>query len=92
MTALIVMQPTWGQLVEKSYYLMPGTVVGPVAGMSIRLFPGSPLTPTIMLSFLLALCVGTANHALWLPVIWGHGSRLHLGSDSLERIQQAPEA
>jgi uncharacterized membrane protein YccC len=61
MTALIVIQPTRGLLLEKSYYRLVGTAVGSVAGMMMLLSSRSPAMLTILLSLWLAACVGAGN-------------------------------
>lgn len=61
MTALIVIQPTRGLLLEKSYYRLVGTAVGSVAGMMMLLSSRSPAMLTILLAFWLAACVGAGN-------------------------------
>lgn len=61
MTALIVIQPTRGLLLEKSYYRLIGTAVGSTAGLAMLLTSQSPAGLTIMLSFWLAGCVGAGN-------------------------------
>jgi uncharacterized membrane protein YccC len=63
MTALIVIQPTHGLLLEKSYYRLIGTAIGSVGGMTMLLTSRSPAMLTIMLSFWLAACVGAGNLA-----------------------------
>jgi uncharacterized membrane protein YccC len=61
MTALIVIQPTRGLLLEKSYYRLVGTAVGSVAGMMMLISSRSPITLTILLALWLAACVGAGN-------------------------------
>lgn len=61
MTALIVIQPTRGLLLEKSFYRLVGTAIGSVAGMMMLLSSGSPAILTILLSLWLAVCVGSGN-------------------------------
>jgi uncharacterized membrane protein YccC len=61
MTALIVIQPTRGLLLEKSYYRLLGTAVGSVGGLMMLTTSRSPLMLTILLSFWLAGCVGAGN-------------------------------
>lgn len=61
MTALIVIQPTRGLLLEKSYYRLIGTAVGSVAGMMMLLSSRSPAMLTILLALWLAACVGAGN-------------------------------
>lgn len=61
MTALIVIQPTRGLLLEKSYYRLVGTAVGSVAGMMMLLSSRSPFMLTILLALWLAACVGAGN-------------------------------
>ncbi|MDD2900383.1 MAG: FUSC family protein, partial [Desulfuromonadaceae bacterium] len=61
MTALIVIQPTRGLLLEKSYYRLIGTAVGSVAGMMMLLSSRSPLMLTLLLAIWLAACVGAGN-------------------------------
>ncbi len=61
MTALIVIQPTRGLLLEKSFYRMLGTGIGAVAGMMMLLSSRSPAMLTILLSLWLAGCVGIGN-------------------------------
>ncbi len=61
MTALIVIQPTRGLLLEKSYYRLLGTAVGSVAGMVMLLSSRSPAMLTILLALWLAACVGAGN-------------------------------
>lgn len=61
MTALIVIQPTRGLLLEKSFYRLVGTAVGSSAGLIMLLSSRSPATLTILLSLWLAGCVGIGN-------------------------------
>jgi uncharacterized membrane protein YccC len=61
MTALIVIQPTRGLFLEKSYYRLAGTAVGSMAGMMLLLSSRSPAILTILLSLWLAGCVGAGN-------------------------------
>lgn len=61
MTALIVIQPTRGLLLEKSYYRLVGTAAGSVAGMMMLLSSRSPAMLTILLALWLAACVGAGN-------------------------------
>lgn len=61
MTALIVIQPTRGLLLEKSYYRLLGTAAGSVAGMMMLLSSRSPTMLTILLALWLAMCVGAGN-------------------------------
>ena len=61
MTALIVIQPTRGLLLEKSYYRLMGTAVGSLGGLVMLLTSRSPAMLTVMLSFWLAACVGAGN-------------------------------
>ena len=61
MTALIVIQPTRGLLLEKSFYRLVGTAVGSAAGLLMLLYTGSPATLTVLLSLWLAACVGIGN-------------------------------
>lgn len=61
MTALIVIQPTRGLLLEKSYYRLLGTAVGSLGGLAMLLTSRSPALLTVMLSFWLAACVGAGN-------------------------------
>ena len=61
MTALIVIQPTRGLLLEKSYYRLLGTAVGSVAGMMMLLSSRSPAMLTILLALWLAACVAAGN-------------------------------
>lgn len=61
MTALIVIQPTRGLLLEKSYNRLLGTVAGSVAGMLMLLSSRSPAMLTILLALWLAACVGAGN-------------------------------
>lgn len=61
MTALIVIQPTRGLLLEKSYYRLLGTAAGSVAGMLMLLSSRSPVMLTILLALWLAICVGAGN-------------------------------
>jgi uncharacterized membrane protein YccC len=61
MTALIVIQPTRGLLLEKSYYRLVGTAVGSVSGMLMLLSSRSPAMLTILLALWLAACVGAGN-------------------------------
>ncbi len=61
MTALIVIQPTRGLLLEKSYYRLVGTVIGAAAGLLLLLSTSSPLVLTIALSLWVAACVGVGN-------------------------------
>ena len=61
MTALIVIQPTRGLLLEKSFYRIVGTAIGSVAGLMMLFAGGSPAMLTILLSLWLSVCVGTGN-------------------------------
>jgi uncharacterized membrane protein YccC len=61
MTALIVIQPTRGLLLEKSFYRLLGTVVGAAAGLLLLLTTLSPLLLTAALCLWIALCVGVGN-------------------------------
>ncbi|HEY3489175.1 MAG TPA: FUSC family protein [Candidatus Deferrimicrobiaceae bacterium] len=61
MTALIVIQPTRGLLLEKSYYRLVGTAAGSVAGLMMLLSSRSPAMLTILLALWLAACVGAGN-------------------------------
>ena len=61
MTALIIIHPTRGLLLEKSYYRLVGTAVGSVAGMMLLLSSRSPAMLTILLALWLAACVGAGN-------------------------------
>jgi uncharacterized membrane protein YccC len=60
MTALIVIQPTRGLLLEKSYYRLVGTVIGAGVGL-LLMATRSPLLLTIALVCWLAACVGIGN-------------------------------
>jgi uncharacterized membrane protein YccC len=68
MTALIVIQPTRGLLLEKSFYRLVGTVVGSAAGLLLLLGTKSPLLLIAGLCLWLALCVGVGN------LLYGLGS------------------
>jgi uncharacterized membrane protein YccC len=61
MTALIVIQPTRGLLLEKSFYRLLGTVVGSAAGLLLLLCTRSPMVLTLALCLWLAACVGVGN-------------------------------
>lgn len=61
MTALIVIQPTRGLLLEKSYFRLVGTAFGAGAGLLILLVTRDPLFISILLSLWLAGCVGIGN-------------------------------
>ncbi|GFE56285.1 FUSC family protein [Geobacter sp. AOG1] len=61
MTAIIVVQPTRGLLLEKSYYRLVGTVVGSGAGMLLLLHTRSPVTLTIALSLWVGGCALIGN-------------------------------
>jgi uncharacterized membrane protein YccC len=61
MTALIVIQPTRGLLLEKSFYRLIGTVVGSSAGLLLLLGTRSPILLTAALCLWIALCVGIGN-------------------------------
>lgn len=61
MTALIVIQPTRGLLLEKSYFRLVGTAFGAGAGLLILLATRSPLMISLLLSLWLAGCVGVGN-------------------------------
>ena len=61
MTALIVIQPTRGLLLEKSFYRLVGTALGSLAGLVMVQSAGSPASLTILLSLWLAGCVGAGN-------------------------------
>jgi uncharacterized membrane protein YccC len=61
MTALIVIQPTRGLLLEKSVYRLVGTAIGSGAGMLMLISSRSPAMLTILLAVWLAACVGIGN-------------------------------
>jgi uncharacterized membrane protein YccC len=61
MTALIVIQPTRGLLLEKSYFRPVGTAFGAGAGLLILLVTRSPLLISLLISLWLASCVGVGN-------------------------------
>lgn len=61
MTALIVIQPTRGLLLEKSFYRLVGTAAGSLAGLAMLQTSLSPPLLTIMLSLWLAVCVASGN-------------------------------
>ncbi|QEM67727.1 FUSC family protein [Geobacter sp. FeAm09] len=61
MTALIVIQPTRGLLLEKSFFRLIGTATGSVAGVAMLLTATSPAMLTLLLALWLALCVGIGN-------------------------------
>lgn len=61
MTAIIVVQPTRGLLLEKSYYRLVGTVVGSGAGILLLQYTGSPVTLTIALSLWVGGCALIGN-------------------------------
>lgn len=61
MTALIVIQPTRGLLLEKSYFRLVGTAFGAGAGLLILLVTRSPLMISLLLTLWLASCVGVGN-------------------------------
>lgn len=61
MTALIVIQPTRGLLLEKSFYRLVGTAIGSSAGLLLLLYTRSPIQLTVGLAFWLAGCVGVGN-------------------------------
>jgi len=61
MTALIVIQPTRGLLLEKSFYRLLGTAIGSSAGLLLLLYTRSPMVITIALCLWIAGCVGVGN-------------------------------
>lgn len=61
MTALIVIQPTRGLLLEKSFFRLIGTATGSVAGVAMLLTAASPGILTLLLALWLATCVGIGN-------------------------------
>ncbi|GFE61811.1 FUSC family protein [Geobacter sp. AOG2] len=61
MTALIVIQPTRGLLLEKSFFRLVGTAMGSIAGMMMLHAASSPAMLTILLALWLAGCVGAGN-------------------------------
>jgi uncharacterized membrane protein YccC len=61
MTALIVIQPTRGLLLEKSFYRLLGSALGSAAGFVLLLYTGNPLVLTIALSLWIAALVGLGN-------------------------------
>lgn len=61
MTALIVIQPTRGLLLEKSYFRLVGTAFGAAAGLLILLITRTPLLISFLLALWLAGCVGFGN-------------------------------
>ncbi len=61
MTALIVIQPTRGLLLEKSFYRLVGTAAGSLAGLAMLQTSLSPPMLTIMLSLWLAGCIAAGN-------------------------------
>lgn len=61
MTALIVLQPTGGQLLEKSFYRLAGTIAGALGGLMMLTFATSSFSLILMLCLWLAVCVGVGN-------------------------------
>jgi len=61
MTALIVIQPTRGLLLEKSFYRLIGTGVGSLAGIAMLQHAKSPVMLIVALALWLAGCVGAGN-------------------------------
>lgn len=61
MTALIVIQPTRGLLLEKSFYRLVGTVAGSASGLLLILATRSPLMLTVALTLWVSCCVGIGN-------------------------------
>ncbi|ACF12229.1 Fusaric acid resistance protein conserved region [Chlorobaculum parvum NCIB 8327] len=61
MTALIVLQPTGGQLLEKSFYRLAGTIAGALGGLMMLTFATSSFSLILMLCLWLAICVGVGN-------------------------------
>jgi uncharacterized membrane protein YccC len=54
MTALIVIQPTRGLFLEKSFYRIIGTVIGSTAGLVLLLYFPSPAILTCLLTVWIA--------------------------------------
>lgn len=65
MTSIIIIQPTGGQLLEKSFYRFVGTLIGALAGLLMLLPATSSLNLTIMLCLWLGVCVGAGNLQLY---------------------------
>ncbi|NTV25218.1 MAG: FUSC family protein [Chlorobiaceae bacterium] len=61
MTAIIVIQPTGGQLLEKSFYRLAGTIAGALGGLMMLTFATSSSSLWLMLCLWLAVCVGVGN-------------------------------
>jgi uncharacterized membrane protein YccC len=61
MTTLIVIQPTRGQVFEKSFYRLVGTTIGSAAGLLLLRQTASPLLLTVALALWIAGCVGIGN-------------------------------
>lgn len=61
MTALIVIQPTRGLLLEKSFYRLLGTAAGSLAGLGLLLSTRNPFWIALGLSLWVAACVGIGN-------------------------------
>ncbi len=57
LTALIVMQPTRGMVLEKSVYRLVGTGIGSLVGLLMLLNLSNPLTLTLTLALWLGLCI-----------------------------------
>jgi len=61
MTALIVIQPTRGLLLGKSFYRLLGTAVGSTAGLLLLLTTLSPMLLIAALCLWIALCIGVGS-------------------------------
>lgn len=61
MTAIIVLQPTGGQLLEKGLFRLVGTIAGAIGGLMMLTFATSSVSLLLMLCLWLALCVGVGN-------------------------------
>ncbi|NTU91255.1 MAG: FUSC family protein, partial [Chlorobiaceae bacterium] len=61
MTAIIIIQPTGGQLLEKSFYRLAGTIAGALGGLMMLTFATSSSSLWLMLCLWLAVCVGVGN-------------------------------
>ena len=61
LTALIVMQPTRGLIVEKSVYRLVGTGIGSLVGLLLLLNVPAPLPLTLLLAGWLGVCIAVSS-------------------------------
>ncbi len=61
MTSLVVIQPTRGQLLEKSAFRLLGSTIGSIVGITILVTSTTPGSLSLMLCIWLAACVAIGN-------------------------------